>query len=87
MTSFSSTSPLKLLPIFDAGACTVTASRRDYFDDVDIPDVVSGTDLLPLPATDLNYIDMHHCCQADSSTTMPNALRDMYLLTTALHGM
>jgi hypothetical protein len=78
---------LKLLPIFDAGACTVTVFRHDYFDDIDIPDVVSGTDLLPLPATNLNYIDMHHRYQAGSSTTMPNALRGMYLLTTALRGM
>jgi hypothetical protein len=29
---------------------------------------------------------MHRHCQADSSTTMPNALRGMYLLTTALRG-
>ena len=65
----------------------VPTSRRNYFDDVDIPDVVSGTDLLPLPATDLHCIDMYRRHQADRSTTMPNALRGMYLLITALRGM
>ena len=61
-------------------------SRGDYFDDVDISDIVSGTDLLPLQETNLHYIDMHRHCQADSSTTMLNTLRGMYLLTTALRG-
>jgi hypothetical protein len=51
------------------------------------PDVVSGTDLLPLPATNLRCIDIHRRRQADKSTTMPNALRGMYLLTTALCDM
>jgi len=51
------------------------------------PDVVSGTDLLLLPATNLHCIDIHSRHQADRSTTMPNALRGMYLLTTALRGM
>ena len=41
-----------------------STSRRDYIDDVDFPDVVSGTDLLPLPATNTNYIDMYHRHQA-----------------------
>ena len=51
------------------------------------PDVVSGTDLLPLPVINLHYIDMHCCRQAGSSTIMLNALRGMYLLTSALRGM
>ena len=51
------------------------------------PDVVSGADLLPLPTTNLHYIDIYRRHQADSSTTMSNALRNMYLLTTVLHGM
>jgi len=59
----------------------VPTSRHNYFDDIDIPDLVSGMDLLPLPAADLYYINMHYCCQADSSTTMPNAIRGMYPLT------
>ena len=50
------------------------------------PPPVSRTNLLPLPATNLYYIDIHRCHQADSSTTMSNALRDMYLLSTALRG-
>jgi hypothetical protein len=54
--------------------------RRRY------PDIVSGTDLLPLPATNLHCIDMHRRRQAGGSTTMPNALRGMYLLTTVLRG-
>jgi hypothetical protein len=44
-------------------------------------------DLLPLPATDLRYISVHRLHQASSSTTMPHALRGMYLLITALRGM
>ena len=64
-----------------------STSRRDYFDDVNMSDVVSGTDLLPLPASNLHCIDMHRRRQVDSSMTMPNALRGMYLLTTALRGM
>ena len=48
------------------------------------PDIVSGTDLLALPATNLNCIDMHYRRQAGNSTTMPNALRGMYLLTIVL---
>ena len=48
------------------------------------PDIVSGTGLLPLPAPNLHYINMHRRCQVGRSTTMPNALRGMYLLTTAL---
>ena len=62
-------------------------SHGDYFDDVDIPDVVSGTNLLPLPVSNLHYVDMHHRrhrCQADASTTMTNVLCSMYLLTTAI---
>jgi len=39
-------------------------------------DVVSGTDLLPLPASNLHCIDVHRC-RADSSTTMSNALHGM----------
>jgi hypothetical protein len=58
-----------------------------YFDDVDIPDVVSGTDLLYLPATNMHFIDMHRRQQEGRSTTMPNALRGMYVLTTALLNM
>jgi hypothetical protein len=54
--------------------------RRRY------PDVVSGTDLLSLPATNLHCIDMHRHRQAGRSMTMLNALRSMYLLTTALRG-
>jgi hypothetical protein len=50
-------------------------------------DVVSGTNLLPLPATDLHYIGMHRPYQAGSSTTMPNIIRGMYLLIIALHGL
>ena len=48
---------------------------------------VSGTDLLPLPATNLHCINMHRCRQAGSSMTMPNTLRGMYLLTAALRGI
>jgi hypothetical protein len=59
-------------------------SRHNYFDDVDIPDVISGIDRLPLLAIDLHYIDMHRCCQAGSFTIMSNALCGMYLLTTAV---
>jgi hypothetical protein len=66
--------------------CPCRCPHCDYFNDVDIPDVVSGTDLLPLLATNLHYINMHRHCQSGSSTTMPNALRGMYLLTTALRG-
>jgi hypothetical protein len=58
-----------------------------YFDDVNIPDVVCGTDLLPLPATNLHFIDMHRRQQEGRSATMSNALRGMYLLTTVLCGM
>ena len=54
--------------------------RRRY------PDVVSGTDLLPLPTTNLHCIDMHRRRQTGRSTTMPNTLCGMYLLTTALRG-
>jgi hypothetical protein len=62
-------------------------SRGDYFDDVDIPDIVSRMDLLPLPATNLHCIDIQCRHQIGGSTTIPNALRSMYLLTTALRGM
>jgi hypothetical protein len=65
----------------------VPTSRRNYFDDVNIPDVVSGMDVLPLPVADLHYIDMCRCCQAGNSTTMLNALRGMYLLTIILRGI
>ena len=41
----------------------------------------------PLLATNLHCINMHRRCQADSSTTVSNALRGMYLLTTALRSM
>ena len=37
----------------------VPTSRGDYFDDIDISDVVNGTDLLLLLAVDMNYIDIH----------------------------
>ena len=47
-----------------------STSCRDYFDDVDISNVVCGMDLLPLPATYLQCIDMHRRHQAGSSTTM-----------------
>jgi hypothetical protein len=67
-------------------ALVLSMSRHDYFDDVDTPDVVSGTDLLPPHVTNLHCIDMHCRCQAGRSTTMPNDLRGMYLLTTALHN-
>jgi hypothetical protein len=67
-------------------ALVLSTSCRDYFDDVDIPDVVSGTDLLPSHVTNLHCIDMHCRCQASRSKTMPNALRGMYLLTTTLRG-
>ena len=50
------------------------------------PDIVSGTDLLPLPVINLHCIDMHCHCQAGSSTIMSNALRGIYLLITALYG-
>jgi hypothetical protein len=65
----------------------VPTSRHNYFDDVDIPDVVSGMDVLTLPAADLHYIDMCRCCQAGTSITMLNALRGMYILTIILRGM
>jgi hypothetical protein len=53
----------------------VPMSCRDYFNDVDVTDVVSRTDLLPLPTTDLYYseIDCRHL--ANRSMMMPNALR------------
>ena len=63
-----------------------STSHQDYFDDVDISDAVSGTDLLPLPANNLHCVDMHRRYQADGSTTMPNTLRSMYLLAIALRG-
>jgi hypothetical protein len=52
----------------------VPTSFHDYFGDVDIPDVVSGTNLLSLPATNMHYIDLHRRCQTGSSTTI-NAKR------------
>ena len=61
-----------------------STSRRDYFDGVDILDVVSRTDLLPRSVTNLHCIDMHRRCQAGRSTTMLNALRGMDLLATVL---
>ena len=72
--------------IFDADACTVDIRSR-LLRRRRNPDVVSGADLLPLPATDLHCIDMYCHRQADDSTTMPNVLRGMYLLTTALRDM
>ena len=48
------------------------------------PNIVSETDLLPLPVTNLHCIDMHRRCQAGRSTTMLNALRGMDLLATVL---
>jgi hypothetical protein len=68
-------------PTFVPASLLRLLRRRQY------PDVVSGTDLLPLPATNLRCIDIHRRRQADRSTTMPNTLRGMYLLTTALRGM
>ena len=68
-------------------ALVPSTSHRDYFDGVDILDVVSRTDLLPRSVTNLHCIDIHRRRQAGRSTTMPNVLRDMYLLTTALCGM
>ena len=65
----------------------VPTSHGGYFNDVDVSDVVSGTDLVSLPAADMNYIDMHHRCQTGKSTTMPNALCGMHLLITVLRGM
>jgi hypothetical protein len=52
-------------------------SRGDYFNDVDISDVVSGMNLLPLPVADMNYVDMHRRCQAGKSTKMSNARLDL----------
>jgi hypothetical protein len=39
-------------------------------------------DLLPLPAADMNYIDMHRRCQAGKSTKMPNARLDLLFIST-----
>jgi hypothetical protein len=47
------------------------------------PDVVSGTDLLPLPATNLRCIDIHRRRQADNVKRPTRYV----LLTTALRGM
>jgi hypothetical protein len=46
--------------------------RRRY------PDVVSETNLLHLPVTNLHCIDIHRGHQADRSTTIPNTLRGMW---------
>jgi hypothetical protein len=84
---FTSTSPLKPLPTFDADAHAA-----------DVPDMTISTTtstFLTLLAEWIYYlyhnylhcVDMYRRHQADSSTTMPNALRGMYLLTTTLRGM
>jgi hypothetical protein len=65
----------------------VSTFRHDYFDDINIPDIVRRMDLLHLPITNLYCIDIYHLHQEGCSTTIPNAQRIKYLLTIALQGM
>jgi hypothetical protein len=84
MTSSWSTSPLKSSPIFNADACTVDVSRRDYFDDVDIQSLLAERIyylyLLPICTTSTYTVDVKQTVLYDNAKCPTR----YYLLITAL---